>query len=54
VFQFAQTAKVNELHKLNRGKIRIVEGRSAYLPIDQRSADPDKMLALVESVLRPK
>ncbi len=54
VFQFAQTAKINELHRLNRGKIRIVEGRSAYLPIDKRSSDPDVLLALVESVLRPK
>ncbi|MCC7086132.1 MAG: transcription-repair coupling factor [Pirellulales bacterium] len=54
VFQFAQTAKIDEFHRQNRGKVRIVEGRSGYLPIDARSSQPDKLLALVESVLRPK
>ncbi len=53
VFQYHSRPKIEELNKLNRGRLRIVDDRSAYLPLKGYDSDPDALLALVESVLRP-
>ncbi len=51
VMPFASRAKIDELNRLNRGRLRIVENRSAYLPLDKDLIDPDDLLATIESVL---
>jgi transcription-repair coupling factor (superfamily II helicase) len=50
VMPFANRDKIDELNRLNGGKLRIVENRLAYLPINRSLDDPDKLLALVESI----
>jgi len=52
VFPFTNRPKIDELNRLNRGRLRIVENRQAYLPLDAKAADSDLLLALVESVLQ--
>jgi transcription-repair coupling factor (superfamily II helicase) len=52
VFPFANRPRIDELNQLNRGRLRIVENRQAYLPLDGKAGDPDALLALVESVLQ--
>jgi transcription-repair coupling factor (superfamily II helicase) len=54
VFQFTNRPKIEELNRANRGRLRIVDNRSAYLPLDKGLADPDVLLATVESVLCPE
>jgi transcription-repair coupling factor (superfamily II helicase) len=54
VFQYHSRQKIEELNRLNRGRLRIVDDRSAYLPLKGQPSDPDALLALVESVLRPE
>ncbi len=54
VFQFASRPKIEELNRANRGRLRIVDNRSAYLPLDKRLTDSDVLLATVESVLCPR
>jgi transcription-repair coupling factor (superfamily II helicase) len=39
------------VHSGNR--LRLVDGRSAYLPVDKGFADPDEPLRILESLLRP-
>ncbi len=51
VMPFTSRAKIDELNRLNRGRLRIVENRSAYLPLDKDLIDPDDLLATIESVL---
>jgi transcription-repair coupling factor (superfamily II helicase) len=59
VMPFTNRAKIDALNKLNSnpkaagggGKLRIVENRLAYLPLEKQIDDPDALLAVVESVL---
>jgi transcription-repair coupling factor (superfamily II helicase) len=53
VFRYSNRQKIEELNQQNRGRLRIVDDRSAYLPLKGQSQDPDQLLALVESVLIP-
>jgi len=50
VMPFANRDKIDELNRASGGRLRIVENRLAYLPINKISNDPDKLLALVESI----
>jgi transcription-repair coupling factor (superfamily II helicase) len=52
VLPFVNRAKIDVLNHLNNGRLRIVENRSAYLPLDGQIGDPDDLLALIESVLQ--
>jgi transcription-repair coupling factor (superfamily II helicase) len=53
VFQYNNRPKIEELNSLNRGRLRVVDERSAYLPLKGQVIDADSLLALAESVLRP-
>jgi transcription-repair coupling factor (superfamily II helicase) len=53
VFQYGNRQKIEQLKALNRGRLRIVDDRSAYLPLNSQSSDPDNLLALVDTLLRP-
>ena len=50
VMPFANRDKIDELNRLNGGRLRIVENRVAYLPVERTENNPDKLLALVESI----
>jgi transcription-repair coupling factor (superfamily II helicase) len=50
VMPFVNRDRIDELNRLNHGRLRIVENRLAYLPIDRTFDDSDKLLALVESI----
>ena len=50
---FVDLAKITALNKANRGRLRIVENRTAYLPLPGAidDSDADKLLALMQSIL---
>jgi transcription-repair coupling factor (superfamily II helicase) len=54
VFKYAQRGRIEQLAKLNKGGLRVVDEQSAYLTIPRGSIDPDTILALAKSVLRPR
>ncbi|HZZ29129.1 MAG TPA: transcription-repair coupling factor [Pirellulales bacterium] len=54
VFQYANRLKIEELNRLNNNRLRIVDDRSAYLPLKGHKIDADSLLALAESVLQLK
>jgi transcription-repair coupling factor (superfamily II helicase) len=53
VFRYSNRQRIEQLAKLRRGQLRIVDERSAYLPIPKGFMTPDKLLALTKSVLQP-
>jgi len=53
VFRYSNRQRIEQLAKLRRGQLRIVDERSAYLPISKGFMTPDKLLALTKSVLQP-
>jgi transcription-repair coupling factor (superfamily II helicase) len=53
VLQYNNRPKIEELNSLNRGRLRVVDDRSAYLPLQGQVIDADSLLALAESVLQP-
>ena len=52
VFRYASAQKIRRLADQNRGRLRIVDDRSAYLPLSSEVADPHEILAEVKSLLR--
>ena len=52
VFRYTNRARVEQLAKLNGGKLRIVDGNSAYLPVSKEVTHPDAIQETVKSVLR--
>jgi transcription-repair coupling factor (superfamily II helicase) len=53
VLRYGNRQRIEQLAKLRRGQLRIVDERSAYLPIPKGFMTPDKLLALTKSVLQP-
>ncbi len=53
VFKYGVRSRVEQLAKANRGKLRIVDSDSAYLPIPPQVQSPEQVIDLVKSVLRP-
>ncbi|MGV3604982.1 MAG: transcription-repair coupling factor [Planctomycetaceae bacterium] len=53
VFRYADRQRIEHLARLHPRKVRIVDDRSAYVPITQELADPDEMLKFVKSILQP-
>ena len=51
VLAYTVRRKIDELARLSDGRLRIVDGRSAYLPIDKDIAAPDELLAVVKMLL---
>jgi transcription-repair coupling factor (superfamily II helicase) len=54
VFHYRDRSRIEQLARQHPGKIRIVDDKSAYLPLPANLTDPDQIFALVKSVLRPK
>jgi transcription-repair coupling factor (superfamily II helicase) len=52
VFDYRNRGRIEELAKLKPGRLRIVDGRSAYLPLEKGVADFEPMAAAIKSVLQ--
>jgi transcription-repair coupling factor (superfamily II helicase) len=52
VFRYANRARIEQLARNHKGKLRIVDDKSAYLPILPEQREPTRLLRLVKSVLR--
>ncbi len=53
VLRYANRQRIEQLAKLRAGQVRVVDERSAYVPIPKGLMTPGKLLDLVKSVLRP-
>ncbi len=53
VFGYRNRAGIEKLAGRSAGRLRVVDGRSAYLPIGKEVVDPDAVYAVVKSVLQP-
>ena len=53
VFRYTSPQSIKELASSSREDLRIVDGRSAYLPLKGEEADPDKVLERIKSLLQP-
>ena len=51
--RFNHRDRIEQLAKLRKGIIRIVDDETAYVPLKSTVIPPDKMLALVKSILQP-
>jgi len=54
VFDYASSGEIRRLATTTGGKLRIVDDRSAYLPLESRLSPPDAILGRVKSLLQPK
>jgi hypothetical protein len=52
VFRYENRQRIEQLARLGGRRLRIVDERSAYLPLAQADRTPQRLLALVKSVLR--
>lgn len=53
VLSYLDRRRVEQLARTGGGRLRIVDDRSAYLPVGKEVSSPDKILSLAKSVLRP-
>jgi transcription-repair coupling factor (superfamily II helicase) len=54
VFRYTHRPRAEHLARLHGGKLRLVDEQSAYLRLAAGVRDPDVILQIVKSVLRPK
>jgi transcription-repair coupling factor (superfamily II helicase) len=52
VFQYASPREIQRLATLSGGRLRVVDGRSAYLPLEKGVAQAETILAEVKSLLQ--
>ena len=52
VFRYGNCSRIEQLAKLRRGQVRIVDERSAYVPIPKGLAHDHRLLDLAKSLLR--
>ncbi len=53
VFRYGHRPRAEQLARLSGGRLRIVDDKSAYLDAAQQLTQPEQMLNLLKSVLRP-
>ena len=52
VLRYTDRQKIEELADRHRGKVRIVDERSAYVPLDRQTAQSEQVLDPVKALLR--
>ena len=52
VFGYSSAAQIRELADSSRGRLRIVDSQSAYLPMKKGVTKPDQIVADVKSLLQ--
>jgi transcription-repair coupling factor (superfamily II helicase) len=53
VFRYEDRQRIEQLARLHGRRLRIVDERSAYLPLDRAERTPERLLATIQAVLRP-
>jgi transcription-repair coupling factor (superfamily II helicase) len=51
-FRYENRARIQQLSKLRNGILRVVDDKTAYVPLKSARIEPSKLLALVKSILR--
>ena len=54
VFRYSSGRQIRQLADLSGGKLRVVDGQSAYLPLDKEVTNSAAVLGEVKSLLRQK
>jgi transcription-repair coupling factor (superfamily II helicase) len=54
VFAYSDRRRMEQLAKLRKGKLRLVDAKHAYLTIPAEWSTPERLLRLAKSVLRPQ
>jgi transcription-repair coupling factor (superfamily II helicase) len=54
VFGYSSRQRIEELSLAHPGRLRIVDDRSAYLPVDKQVIETGEVVDTLESLLRPK
>ncbi|MGD0900200.1 MAG: transcription-repair coupling factor, partial [Thermoguttaceae bacterium] len=52
VFHYTSAGRIRELAAKSGGRLRVVDARSAYLPLDEQAASPDAIRRQVKSLLQ--
>ena len=52
VFTYQSARLIQKLASSNGGKLRVVDGRSAYLPLDHADREPKSLFGTVKSLLQ--
>ncbi|MDA7979309.1 MAG: transcription-repair coupling factor [Pirellulales bacterium] len=52
VFRYGIRPQIERLAKESGGRLRVVDGRSAYLPLKRNASDGDAIIACIESLLQ--
>jgi transcription-repair coupling factor (superfamily II helicase) len=53
VFGYTDRGRIEQLSRLKKGKLRVVDGESAYATLAKGAVDSERILRAVKSVLRP-
>lgn len=53
VFHYDNRQRIEQLVRQHKGKLRLVDQHSVYLPLPTGNPDPDRIWRIVKSVLRP-
>ena len=53
-FTYSNRQRIEQLARMHKGKLRVVDQRSVYLPLPKGTLDADQVQSLVKSVLRPQ
>jgi transcription-repair coupling factor (superfamily II helicase) len=53
VFRYSDRRRIEQLARQQKGNLRVVDGKSVYLPLPKGLTNSDEILRLVKSVLRP-
>ena len=54
VFGYASERRIRELAAQSGGALRVVDGRTAYLPLDRAACEPEAIRRRVKSLLQPE
>jgi transcription-repair coupling factor (superfamily II helicase) len=54
VFRYSEGRRIEQLAKLSGGSLRIVDDKSAYLPLGKDVTQSDQLIEAVQSLLRPR
>ena len=52
VFDYSNASRIHQLAQLTKGRLRVVDGASAYVTVPPAARNPDALLNLAKSVLR--
>jgi len=54
VFAYSDRRRIEQLSRLCKGKLRVVDAKHAYLTVPADWQTPDRLWRLAKSVLRPR